>query len=186
MTRLQLTNSSPTAPPPAAPSVPLAARRLTAVPQDIALARDVAHGAAMRAVAELIAANRALVARIEALEAKVERRAREVTAMGQRLARLEHRLCIAPPPAADLPAITSIMADVAHAHGLTEDHLRGPGRWRRVVRARDEAIYLCRIEGWSAPVIGRQFGGRDHSTILEAARRHALRLGLSVAGEGAP
>jgi len=40
------------------------------------------------------------------------------------------------------------------------------------LRARQLAIYLCReMTDLSLPQIGREFGGRDHATILNAVRR---------------
>jgi chromosomal replication initiator protein len=50
--------------------------------------------------------------------------------------------------------------------------LTGPSRAAAPLRARQLAIYLCReMTDLSLPQIGRQFGGRDHATVLNAIRR---------------
>ena len=43
-------------------------------------------------------------------------------------------------------------------------------------------MYLAReLTGESLPAIGRQFGGRDHTTVLHAWRRTAARIASDVA-----
>lgn len=75
-----------------------------------------------------------------------------------------------------------IIVDIAHKHGLTYADLVGHRRWRHMVPARDEAmaaVKALKVDGdkwsYSLPVIGRLFGGRDHTTVLTALRRHAKR-----------
>ncbi len=77
-----------------------------------------------------------------------------------------------------------IIVDVATKHGLTYADLVGHRRWRHMVPARDEAmaaVKALKVDGdkwsYSLPVIGRLFGGRDHTTVLTALRRHAKRTG---------
>lgn len=49
--------------------------------------------------------------------------------------------------------------------------LLGAGRQRSVVQARSLAMYLSRrLTGKSLDAIGREFGGRDHSTVLRSVR----------------
>jgi chromosomal replication initiator protein len=55
---------------------------------------------------------------------------------------------------------------------VTRDELVGKRRSASVTRPRHIAIYLARVLlGTSSKQLGRQFGGRDHSTILSAEQR---------------
>lgn len=79
------------------------------------------------------------------------------------------------------PAITrkSIIADVARRRRLSVEDLTGPGRWRDLAWARQEAMWLMKRTGkWSLSQIGGALGGRDHSTVIFGIRRHAERNGL--------
>lgn len=50
--------------------------------------------------------------------------------------------------------------------------LNGPARDRHIVLVRQVAMYICKeLLGKSFPVIGREFGGRDHTTALHAHRK---------------
>lgn len=75
------------------------------------------------------------------------------------------------------PRALDIIAAVAFRHGLTSSDLTGPSRKHAVVAARHEAIYEARRlrPDLSMPALGRIFGGQDHTTILNALRRHAER-----------
>ena len=55
--------------------------------------------------------------------------------------------------------------------------LRGPRRHRHVTLPRQVAMYLIReLTDASLPVIGSFFGGRDHTTVINALKRmEALR-----------
>lgn len=57
-------------------------------------------------------------------------------------------------------------------------NLNGPARNRHVVLIRQTAMYICRelLENKSLPIIGRFFGGRDHTTALHAHRKTEERL----------
>lgn len=72
----------------------------------------------------------------------------------------------------------SIVADVAGRHGLTFANLIARGRCRKVVRARQEAMWALRHQPklYSYPAIGRLFK-RDHSTIIHGVAKHAERMG---------
>lgn len=76
-------------------------------------------------------------------------------------------------------AIKRIIAEVAERHGFTPEALTGQSRSARIVRARQEAMWLAYQERWpdgrrvySLPQIGAFFGGRDHTTVIHAIRRH--------------
>lgn len=67
-----------------------------------------------------------------------------------------------------------ILEEVAAKHGLRVDDLRSKSRLHVLVAARQEASFRLRTElGLSLPAIGRLLGGRDHTTILHAVKRHA-------------
>jgi len=66
---------------------------------------------------------------------------------------------------------------VSRHFGLTPSELLSSTRTTRVAWPRQIAMYLAReLTGESLPAIGRQFGGRDHTTVLHAWRRASLRI----------
>jgi chromosomal replication initiator protein len=68
--------------------------------------------------------------------------------------------------------VESIQDTVAGRFDLDRSSLTGPSRAAEPLRARQLAIYLCReLTDLSLPQIGREFGGRDHATVLNAIRR---------------
>lgn len=65
--------------------------------------------------------------------------------------------------------IQELVAD--HFH-LDVARLKGPSRERDVVFARHIAMYLCRtLMRSSFPQIGKEFGGKDHSTVIHACTK---------------
>jgi chromosomal replication initiator protein len=75
------------------------------------------------------------------------------------------------------PSIAEIK-DAACAHfGLTVEELLSSSRTARVAWPRQVAMYLAReLTDESLPAIGRNFGGRDHTTVLHAHRRTVSRI----------
>jgi chromosomal replication initiator protein len=72
------------------------------------------------------------------------------------------------------PQVTAglIIAQTATYHSFSIEDLCGPSRTRALVTARQIAMYLCReLTDLSLPKIGQQFGGRDHTTVMNAERR---------------
>jgi chromosomal replication initiator protein len=72
------------------------------------------------------------------------------------------------------PQVTAglIIAQTASYHSFSIEDLCGPSRTRALVTARQIAMYLCReLTDLSLPKIGQQFGGRDHTTVMNAERR---------------
>jgi len=57
--------------------------------------------------------------------------------------------------------------------GVTLDDIRGPRRTRYIVRPRQLAMYRIIRErpDLSYPMVGKFFGGRDHTTVLHAVRK---------------
>jgi chromosomal replication initiator protein len=77
-------------------------------------------------------------------------------------------------PEATGPQITTatIMGQTASYFGLSIEDLCGTSRSRVLVTARHIAMYLCReLTDLSLPKIGQQFGGRDHTTVINADRK---------------
>lgn len=66
-------------------------------------------------------------------------------------------------------AAKDIIAVVARYFGVTQASLRGPGRRKSLVVARNTAVYLLRtLTGASYSQIGKELGHRDHSTIMHS------------------
>ena len=77
-------------------------------------------------------------------------------------------------PEAQGPQINAatIMGQTAAYFGLSIEDLCGTSRSRVLVTARHIAMYLCReLTDMSLPKIGQQFGGRDHTTVINADRK---------------
>jgi chromosomal replication initiator protein len=75
------------------------------------------------------------------------------------------------------PPVTEIQQQVADSFGISCEELVGPARTTTPLRARQAAILLTReLTDLSLPQIGRLFGGRDHSTVLNSLRRAEARI----------
>lgn len=67
------------------------------------------------------------------------------------------------------PTAAMILTEVARYFRIEEDIIKGPSRAREAVNARQAAMYLVRrMTNLSTPDIGREFGGRDHTTVLHS------------------
>ena len=74
--------------------------------------------------------------------------------------------------------VEEIQERAAAAFGVSRSELVGSGRAATPLNARQVAIYLTReLTDLSLPQIGRLYGGRDHSTVLNSIRRVEARLG---------
>jgi chromosomal replication initiator protein len=74
--------------------------------------------------------------------------------------------------AASTPTIAEITSATCEQFGLSQSELISTTRLARIAWPRQLAMYLSReLTGESLPAIGRQFGGRDHSTVLHAWKR---------------
>ena len=68
-----------------------------------------------------------------------------------------------------VPTAAMIISEVSRYFGLEERVVKGPSRKREAVNARQAAMYLVRrMTNLSTPDIGREFGGRDHTTVLHS------------------
>jgi len=66
-------------------------------------------------------------------------------------------------------SIESIQKTVADFYKVSVDELKSQKRERSIVYPRQIAMYLCReLLDVSLPKIGREFGGRDHTTVLHS------------------
>ena len=73
--------------------------------------------------------------------------------------------------------VRDVQVAAAKAFGVTVEELCSSSRSARVAGPRQIAMYLAReLTDASLPAIGRQFGGRDHSTVLHACKRAAARI----------
>jgi chromosomal replication initiator protein len=74
-------------------------------------------------------------------------------------------------------SLAEIQRATCEYFGLSSEELLSASRARRVAWPRQLAMYLAReFTRESLPAIGRQFGGRDHTTVLHAWRRTSARL----------
>jgi len=72
--------------------------------------------------------------------------------------------------------VEEIQSQVSAAFGISRAELVGSTRAATPLRARQIAIYLTReLTDLSLPQIGRLYGGRDHSTVLNSIRRIEAR-----------
>ncbi len=69
-------------------------------------------------------------------------------------------------------SLAEIQRKVADHYNIRLSELIGPRRTRNIARPRQVAMYLAKtLTQRSLPEIGRDFGGRDHTTILHGVRR---------------
>jgi chromosomal replication initiator protein len=68
--------------------------------------------------------------------------------------------------------IEKVINEVANIYGLTADELRSKKRSANISTARQIAIFVVhKITGLSYVEIGKEFGGRDHSTVVYAVNK---------------
>ena len=74
--------------------------------------------------------------------------------------------------------VEEIQKRVSTAFGISRAELVGSTRSATPLRARQVAIYLTReMTDLSLPQIGRLYGGRDHSTVINSLKRVEARFG---------
>ena len=73
---------------------------------------------------------------------------------------------------------TMILEETAGYFVISVEEIQGASRSRNLTRARQIAMYLCReLTDLSLPKIGKEFGGRDHTTVMHAERKIKQLLG---------
>ncbi len=71
-----------------------------------------------------------------------------------------------------------ILQATAEAFDLSVEEICGPSRRRPLVAARQMAMYLFReLTDYSFPAIAREFGDRDHTTVMHAQKKVARMMG---------
>jgi chromosomal replication initiator protein len=82
-----------------------------------------------------------------------------------------------PKPTAVQSSVSDIKAAACERFGISNEEMVSHSRTARIAWARQVAMYLSReLTEESLPAIGREFGGRDHTTILHAWRRTEQRI----------
>lgn len=82
------------------------------------------------------------------------------------------------PRSAQATSVEEIQQQVAERFGISRAELIGSGRAATPLRARQVAIFLTReMTDLSLPQIGRLYGGRDHSTVMNSLRRVEASIG---------
>ena len=80
-------------------------------------------------------------------------------------------------PARTPPTIERVQELTCEAFSLSREELLSSGRSGRVAWPRQVAMYLAREHtGATLPAIGREFGGRNHTTVMYACRRAGERI----------
>ncbi len=70
-----------------------------------------------------------------------------------------------------------IVEQTASMFGLTVEQLKSKSRTRDLVHARQVGMYVCReLTDLSYPQIGKEFGGRDHTTVIHAYEKVSSRM----------
>ena len=65
--------------------------------------------------------------------------------------------------------IDKIQSEVGKFYGVSVKEMKGSRRVQNIVLARQVAMYLTReLTDNSLPKIGREFGGKDHTTVIHA------------------
>lgn len=84
----------------------------------------------------------------------------------------------------DVPARvlgSTVQAIVCGEYHITKVEMSSRQRSAWLVKPRQIAFYLtCRLTGRSLPEIGRQFGGKDHTTVLHGRRKVAALMALDA------
>jgi chromosomal replication initiator protein len=86
------------------------------------------------------------------------------------------------PRSAQATSVEEIQQQVAERFGISRAELIGTSRATTPLGARQVAIFLTReLTDLSLPQIGRLYGGRDHTTVMNSLRRVEAKLGEDAA-----
>jgi chromosomal replication initiator protein len=144
-------------------------------------ARQEGYTALPRTVLEHLAQR--VTGNVRALQGALARLVAVASLSGERLdEELLERVLVTGRTRSPAPSVRAIQDATCRCFDLTHDELISSARSARVAWPRQLAMYLAR-EHTSAtlPAIGRQFGGRDHSTVLYAWRKARGRIAADPA-----
>jgi len=80
------------------------------------------------------------------------------------------------------PTIRQIKKEVSERRGVSIIDMESPRRAHKIVYARFEAMWISRhLTTKSYPEIGREFGNRDHTSVLHAVGRYTRMLQVGEA-----
>lgn len=116
----------------------------------------------MTRLEELYAERVAIARRWEELAAEIEA---EKTADAKR--RIEYAAALA---SMEQVLVSAAIEDAARLYDVTLEDVLGQSRDRRIVKARQAAMWLLRQRDLSFPAIGAVMG-RDHTTVMYACQR---------------
>jgi hypothetical protein len=73
--------------------------------------------------------------------------------------------------------IHQVMVITADIYGITVADLKGRSRLHVFSHPRSLAMAICAdVFGYSGPHVGWQFGGRDHTTVIQALRKYGALI----------
>lgn len=76
-----------------------------------------------------------------------------------------------------IPSVETIIAEICKVFRVEEKTIRGQQRDRDAVRSRQVAMYLIRkMSNYSYADIGKEFGGRDHTTVMHSIEQVEQRM----------
>jgi len=85
------------------------------------------------------------------------------------------------PPVEKTVSVPEIVNAAARFYERTTNEIMSDRRSTEIVRARHVAMYLAKLlTRLSLPEIGRQFGGRDHTTPMHAVRKIQHLMGFDL------
>ena len=81
-----------------------------------------------------------------------------------------------------IPSPEVIIAEICRVFRIDEKVVRGQQRDRDAVRSRQVAMYLIRrMSNYSYADIGKEFGGRDHTTVMHSIEQVEQRMNKDAA-----
>ena len=76
-----------------------------------------------------------------------------------------------------IPSVDTIISEICKVYRIDEKVIRGQQRDRDAVRSRQVAMYLIRrMSNYSYKDIGKEFGDRDHTTVMHSIEQVEQRM----------
>jgi hypothetical protein len=87
------------------------------------------------------------------------------------------------PPSLSHDRAWLILRAKAELYELTIEQIKGEQRKANIVHARHHAMWeMSKYTTWSLGQIGKFFGGKDHTTVHSAIKRHQARIDAGTVG----